>query len=207
MAPQGDALSEPALTLRQELLRKALHLSASVFPVAYYLGVDREPLLKLLALVTIVAVLVEAARRGNKSAGAAFDRLFGPLTRPTERHSITGATILAFSCMAAVGLLSKNAAIASLWCATVGDPAATIAGRLWRSLRPGNLGAANKKTLVGSAACTAVSFAGVSMLAGYAFIPAILISASAAAAEAIPSKLDDNFRVAGAAGITAQILA
>ena len=207
MAPQGDALSEPQLTLRQELFRKALHVSAAAFPVAYYLGVSREPLAKLLALTTLAAVLAEAARRSNILAAALYDRWFGPLTRPAEKHTTTGATLLAFACLSAVLVLSKNAAIASMWCAAVGDPCATVAGRLWSRKRPNKTDERSRKTLVGSAACAVASFVGVSMLAGYSLIASAAIATVAAIAEAIPAKLDDNIRVTAAAGIVAQILA
>ncbi|MFI5231234.1 MAG: diacylglycerol/polyprenol kinase family protein [Gemmatimonadales bacterium] len=208
MAPTGRTVAAgPALVLRHELVRKSLHIATAIFPVAYSLGAPRRTLLPLLVAVVAIALAMETARRTSTAGRAAFDRLFGTLTRAHEKQSVTGATWLALSCLVAVALLRREAAVAALWCATVGDPMAGIAGRLWarastvRSPEPG------RKTLVGSLACATASFAGVWVLAGYALIPAVAIAVAATVAEALPVRLDDNIRVAGAAGIVAQLLA
>jgi dolichol kinase len=204
--PHRAVVTSHQLALARELMRKALHAGAVVFPVAYWLGVPRGTLVAVLSALVVIALATEALRRMSPAGSAQFGRLFGTLTRGHEDRSITGATWLAVSCLAAVALLSRDAAIAALWCATVGDPAATIAGRMWalttapRSAEPG------RKTFAGFLACAAVSFAGVWMLAGYRPVPALVIAAAAAAAEALPSSVDDNIRVAGAAGIVAQLL-
>jgi dolichol kinase len=205
--PHRAVVTAHQLALARELMRKALHVGAVVFPVAYWLGVPRGTLVAILSALVVVALATEALRRMSPAGAAHFGRLFGSLTRGHEDQAITGATWLAVSCLAAVALLPRDAAIAALWCATVGDPAATIAGRMWtlatapRSAEPG------RKTFAGSLACAAVSFAGVWMLAGYRLVPALAIAVAAAAAEALPSSVDDNIRVAGAAGIVAQLLA
>lgn len=205
-APNRTIAAEP-LSLRQEFLRKGLHLAAAGFPVAYSLGASQGTLEATLATVVALALLTEALRRMIPAFGAAFDGLFGTLTRGHEKRSITGATWLALSCLVAVVALSRGAAIAALWCATAGDPAATIAGRLWTFTRAKQSPNTGRKTLIGSLACAAVSFAGVWTMAGYRPALAIVIAVAAAAAEAMPSQLDDNIRVAGAAGIVAQLLA
>jgi phytol kinase len=204
--PHRAVVEDRQLALSRELLRKALHLGAAVFPVGYSVGVPRGTLEGILAAVVAIALATEAMRRANPAAGALFGRLFGSLTRGHEDRSITGATWLAVSCLAAVVLLSRSAAIAALWCATVGDPVATIAGRVWKRARASRSQDSGRKTLAGSLACAAASFAGVWMLAGYSPVYATAIAAAAAAAEAIPIRLDDNLRVAGAAGIVAQLL-
>jgi phytol kinase len=206
-APARTVAAEAPLALRYELVRKGIHLSAVVFPVAYSLGTTRALLELFLAVVVAVAVATEVARRRVRASGAAFDRMFGALTRGHEQRSITGATWLAVSCLAAVALLPRNAAIAALWCATAGDPSATIAGRLWRVTRAAHTTDAGRKTMAGSLACATVSFVGVWMLAGYRPLAALAIAVAATVAEAMPARLDDNLRVAGAAGIIAQLLA
>jgi hypothetical protein len=45
------------------------------------------------------------------------------------------------------------------------------------------------------------------MVAGYPPLVAVVIAAAAALAEAWPLRIDDNIRVAGAAGVVAQLLA
>jgi dolichol kinase len=207
VAPPHYAVNAPPLPLRHELARKALHVAAAVFPVAYGLGVSRGVIALALCVTSALALLIEGLRRTNTLAGAMFDRAFGSITRQHEEQSITGATWLALSCLVAVLVLSRNAAIGSMWCAAAGDPAATIAGRLL-VIRNGT-GATRErtKTIVGSLACALVSFVGTWMLAGYSPASAAAIALTATVAEAIPTRLDDNLRIVGAAGAIAQYLA
>ncbi|MGH7656339.1 MAG: hypothetical protein ACREN6_16940 [Gemmatimonadaceae bacterium] len=166
----------------------------------------RRTLLQLLSAVVVIAFATEMVRRTSTAGRTAFDRVFGALTRGHEKQSVTGATWLALSCLVAVALLSREAAVAALWCATVGDPVAGIAGRLWALARAARPSEPGTKTLIGSLACAAASFAGVWMLAGYAPLSAAAVAVTAAVAEAVPVRFDDNIRVAGAAGIVAQLL-
>ena len=206
MAPPHRAVvAGQPLALKREFVRKILHLGAAVFPVAYSLGVSRGVLESVLAATVAIAFATEAARWASPAGGALFARVFGSLTRGHEEQSITGATWLAVSCLAAVVLLPRSAAVAALWCATVGDPVAAIAGRLWTSVR--GLADGGRKTFTGSFACAAASFVGVWLLAGFAPAPAAVIALAAAVAEAMPIALDDNIRVAATAGIVAQLLA
>ena len=206
MASPRIALRTPTLPLRNELVRKALHLSAAVFPLAYAYGASRSLIEAALGAVSAVAIATELLRRSNATFGAAFDKTFGSLIRANERNRVTGATWLALSCFVAVAVLSRNAAIAALWCATVGDPAATIIGK-WLNGTPGRGDDSGGKTIAGSLGCTAASFAGVWMIAGYAPQLAIVIAATAAIVEAMPVHIDDNIRVVAAAGAIAQFLA
>jgi dolichol kinase len=207
LAPANHALSSPPLSLRHEFVRKALHLVAAAFPVAYSLGVERIVLVWILAGTSTIALLIEGLRRTNSALGTAFERAFGVLTRQHERQSLTGATWLALSCLVAVLVLPRGAAIAALWCATVGDPAAAIVGRALTQNRENSAAVASRKTLAGSLACAAASFVGVWALAGYPPVVAVTIAVTAAAAEALPSRIDDNVRVVGATAVIARLLA
>jgi dolichol kinase len=211
VAPSRHALSAPPLApllaLRHEFVRKALHVSAALIPIAYSLGVPRGALEMLLVITSTLALLIEGLRHASATADATVNRAFGSLMREHEKRSITGATWLALSCLIVVVVLSRGAAVAALWCVTVGDPVATIAGRGWTASRWARPRARSGKTVAGTLACAAVSFAGVWMLAGYSPAAAAVIAAAGAAAEAIPWRLDDNVVVAGAAGATAQLLA
>jgi dolichol kinase len=200
-------LSSPPFWLRYEFVRKALHLSAGLLPVAYSMGAPRQVLEALLLLTSAGALLLELLRRVNTTVDAKIYRTFGPFMREHERKSITGATWLSLSCLVVVLVLSREAAIAALWCVAVGDPAAAIAGRWWTATRRPRSRSRNGKTIAGTLACAAVSYMGVWMLAGYPPATAAIIAAAGAAAEAIPLGLDDNVLVAGAAGAAAQLLA
>ena len=199
-------MSQPPLSLRQEFVRKALHLAAAVFPVAYAVGAPRGALLVALAVTSAIALALERLRRTNARVGATFDRFFGAVVRPHERHSITGATWLSLACLVAVAVFARNAAIAALWCATAGDPAASLFGK-WVSGKSAPAAVRAGKTLMGSLACLTVSFGGVWMIAGYPPLSAAMIAAAATVVEAWPVQIDDNIRVTAAAGAIAQLLA
>jgi dolichol kinase len=215
--------SPERLSLRREVTRKALHVTTAVIPIAYRLGMPRETLAIVLAIGSAAALLIEGARRADARFGAAFDRRCGVLLRHRERTTfsagtmtrsamagatITGATCLLVACCAAVLLVSRHAAIAALWCATVGDPAATLAGVTWKAAHPPEPGMEDRKSLIGSFACGAASFIGVWILAGYAPSAALIVASVAAAAERLAGgRFDDNLLVTGAAAATAQILA
>jgi dolichol kinase len=203
----ADGLRPEQLGLRRELARKALHVTTVVIPVAYNRGASRETVETVLALASGVALVIEAARRTSVPFGSMFDRRFGALLRQREKTAFTGATWLVLSCFGAVLLFSRNAAIASLWCVTVGDPAAAIAGRAWQAAHRPASGMDSRKTFIGSLACAAASFVGVWVLADYAVSATLVVALVAAVAEVLPVRLDDNIRVAGAAGAMAQLLA
>jgi dolichol kinase len=198
-------VKQPPLSLRQEFVRKALHLAAAVFPIAYALGAPRGAIALVLGVTSAIALLIERLRRTSANVSALFERLIGAIVRPHERRSITGATWLSLACFLAVIVFSRNAAIAALWCATVGDPAATLFGK-WLT---GTASSAEKngKTFVGSLACLTVSFGGVWMVAGYPPLSAACVAVAATIVEAWPVRFDDNIRVAAAAGVVAQLLA
>ena len=207
MAPPRLALNRPSLPIGREVARKGLHLAAAVLPVIYALGAPRGALVAILAVASALALLIEGARRTSPEIGRRFDRVFGRLMRPHESRSITGATWLALSCLVAVVVLSRGAAIAALWCATVGDPAAALIGRFWSISRATPSYGKAGKTFPGTLGCALASFAGVWMVAGYHPVLAAVVAVAAALAEMMPLAIDDNVRVAVAAGTIAQLLA
>lgn len=192
------------LSLSREAVRKGLHLSVATVPVLYAGGLSRETIEALLAAAASVALTMEIARRVSPAAGSAFQRFFGSLLRNRERTGTTGATWLLVSSLAAVLVLSRSAAIATLWCVTVGDPAATLAGRAYRAWSGAHPGPA--KTPAGSAACFAVSLVGSWRLAHLSLGAAAVVALAVTMAERAPVALDDNVRVAVAAAATAWLL-
>jgi dolichol kinase len=170
------------------------------------MGAPRNAIAIALAAASVIALLFEFLRRSSARFRTQFELAFGSLLRSREKTGISGATWLALSCFVCVVSLSRSAAIAALWCAAVGDPAGTIAGR-WISGSPNANRETGGKTIVGSIGCLTASFAGVWMLAGYSPAIAIVVAVAATVAEAWPVTIDDNVRVAAAAGAIAQFLA
>jgi dolichol kinase len=131
--------------------------------------------------------------------GARFDHWFGALLRPGERHALTGATWLCLSCFVMVVLAPAPVAIAAMWCATIGDPAAAIVGRALS--REGG-----RKTWAGSIACLVGSALGVWWLTPLGPIAACAVGLAAALAERPAAPLDDNVRVTLVTGAVTLLL-
>ena len=188
-------------SLRAEMKRKAIHAAVAVMPVMYaFFWISRSALIWLLLIASGVALAIELFRRTVPSLHTRFNVIFGTLLRPRERSHITGATWLAISCLAAVVLLPRHAAIAALWCATAGDTVAAVVGRTIATAGGG------RKTYVGSAAFFVVAVAGIIYLTAFPPLRALMIALVAMVAERYAGRIDDNVVVALAAGATAWAL-
>jgi dolichol kinase len=197
-----------AVTLRHEVARKAIHLTSAVVPAAYAAGLRRDLLAALLGGALVVALGVEAARRRLPGVRAPFEAALGDLLRPHERDRWSGATWMAVAYLLAVALFPRPAAVAAMLAVALGDAAAAVVGR-WAGARraPPPPGAAAGKTWAGTAACAVASALGALLVARLAPGAALACAAAAALAERPRGPLDDNVRVALAAGGAAQLAA
>jgi dolichol kinase len=180
----------------REVARKGLHLTSAVVPALLGLGVERGLLIPALAALAASALGVEIARRRSRVVASRFDALFAPLLRSHEHHRLTGATWLLLSFLAAVVLLPRDAAIAALWAAAVGDAAAALVGIPFGHHRVGHAG----KSLEGSAACAVASTVGALFVAALTPWIAIVAGVVAALAERAPWPHDDNARIVAIVG-------
>ena len=195
-------MSTAPLGVRQELARKAIHLTAAAAPIAYAAGMQKFTLIITLGALAAAAVLVEVSRRTSRVVQQQLERLFGRLFRAHERASTTGATWLLIGMFAATALLSKPLAISTMWAAAVGDPAAALVGRPFGRIRF----SPNGKSLEGSLACLATTALGAVLLGNLRVWEGVVAGAIAAAAEWPRLRIDDNIRVALAVGGTLFVL-
>lgn len=195
-------MTAPVLALHRELARKALHLLSAGAPVAYAAQAPRVILTWILAAAAAIAVTVEVTRRRMPPVQRALDRLAGSLFRPHEHAGVTGATWLILALLLAIAVLPRPEAIATMWAAAVGDPAATLVGRTAGRTRLHPDG----KSLEGSLACLATTVLGAWLVAGLPASAALLAGLAAALAEWPRGPLDDNIRITVAAGMTLSAL-
>lgn len=194
----GTPVQPVPLALGRELVRKSLHLSSAVAPVAYATMLSRDALLPLLGMLLLLAVIVELARRRVSWVRRLFERAAGPLLREHELTGVSGATWLLVAFTGVVALAPAPAAIVAMWSVSVGDAAAAVVGRsysAWMEARGRGAGA-GRKTLVGSAACVLATFVGAVWVAGLPPTVALVAGVAAAIAEWPRAPLDDNVRVA-----------
>lgn len=185
------------LALRRELTRKAIHLLGAAAPIAYTVGFSRAALLWILGVGSVIAAAVEIGRGVSDRLQRTLDRSVGHLFRPHEHASITGATWLIVGMLAAVAMLPRPLAIATMWAATVGDPAATLAGRTLGRVRLHPDG----KSVEGSLTCLATTAVGASLLADLPLLWSIAAGLAAAVGEWPRGPLDDNVRITVSVGV------
>lgn len=189
-----------ASPVRAELSRKALHLASAALPISWSAGWIATPAVRVLLVASgAVALAVEYARRRSPRVQRGFYALFGVMLRPHERTALTGASWLLLGMLGSVLIFPQPAAIVALWAVAVGDGLASVVGRLATRVS----GASGAKTWSGSIACLVATAVGASWLAAATAISALLIGLAAAVAERPRLALDDNLRVAAAAGLAA----
>jgi dolichol kinase len=195
-----------ARALRSELARKAIHLGSSAIPLAYASGAPRNAVLLVLAALGSVALAVEVTRFRSERVRLAFVRAVGTLLREHEHRAWSGASWLLAAYVLSVLLFPRGIAVAAMLAAALGDASAAIVGRSVSAMRARAGVITPGKTLVGSVACALVTFAAAYGIAGLAPLVALAAAAAASLAERWEVRaIDDNVRVALAAGIAARI--
>lgn len=191
-----------AFSWRAELSRKGIHLASSVFPLAWGLGWVAPVVVKAaLAAGLTIAVALEVARRVLPAAKRWFTRWFGGMLRAHESSGLTGATWILATMLLCALLLPERAALCALWAGVVGDAAAALVGRAVAAQA-----ATKGKTWAGSVACAVASMIGPWWLAAASPLAALGVGLAAALAERPRLMIDDNARVAVAAGLAAWAL-
>jgi dolichol kinase len=150
-------------------------------------GLSWERTAALLAGLTIALFALDFVRLKVPGWNRLFFRLLSPLASPREADGVASSSWFAFAATLLWGLVPGPPALAGLLVLGLADPAASVVGRTW-GRRP--LG---KGTWEGSAAFVVVALGVLSIVVG---LPgALLVAVVAAAAEVIPSGLDDNLTV------------
>ena len=194
-----------AVTLRHEVARKAIHLASAVVPVAYAAGLRRDVLAALLGGALVVALGVEIARHRVPRVRDPFERVVGDLLRPHERARWSGATWMLVAYVLALALFPRAVAVAAMLAVALGDAAAAVIGRWAGARRVTPTPDAAGKTWAGTIACAVATVLGALLVARLAPGAALACAIAAALAERPRGPLDDNVRVALAAGGGAQL--
>lgn len=182
-----------------EVLRRVVHASGTVFPVAYLAGVLTWPQLRVVLVVgTAVAVVLEALRL----VGHLEWRIFDLLTRSYEEDNPAGYALFAVG-MTTVGLLFEPViAVPAMLMLTLGDPVSGLLGS-------GELRDAKRSEAVAGMFAVCV---GVALLTGPGLVAALLGGFVATLADAVKPVVagyvvDDNVTIpiGGAAAMFAVV--
>jgi len=184
--------------MRQEIIRKAIHLSFSAFvPLAYlFLNVTKIWMVILLGIVAITIIIIDLRRSHNTFLSKIFGIFFNGMLRSHElAGKLTGASYVFIGSFISVLIFPKEIAILALLFTAIGDTIAALYGRKFGKLRIWN------KTIEGSLAGLIAC-----IIIGLFFpnIPNIIKFNGAFAAmfiELLPIKIDDNLRIPLFSGI------
>ena len=175
-----------------EIARKILHIGSSVIPLGYLWFIhDREIMVLLLGLLSLIAVCIEFSRGKVKVVDALFSSWLGIMLRDSETAGkFNGATWFLFGGTITVFFFTMPVAVPALLFLTVGDTFAAIGGKLYPVGKIGN------KTLSGTTAGITTSFGAAYLVNQTLPLEVIILGAVAAmGVELLPVPLNDNLTI------------
>jgi dolichol kinase len=198
----SPAPDDPLAPLRSpgwlnEAQRKTIHIAAIILPLGLLYEWlpwprGRHPWIVLLAVLTAVAVAIDAMRISDHRVQRFFKRFLGELIREHERFNLLGSTFLLIASMLAVELFPQRLAAAAIGFTVLGDGVAALVGRGWG--RTPIFSKSLEGTLGGLAAC--VAWAGFLALTGHLpFAVGVAGAMVAMLVEILPIPLDDNLGI------------
>lgn len=190
-------------TLRHELARKSIHLASAAVPITYAAGAPRAVVITALALALATAAGIEVARARSPRVRMTFERLVGPLLRRHEYGRWSGATWMCAAYLGAVLVFPRREAVAAMLAVAFGDAAAAVVGRLAAARATAPARPDGAKTWSGSFACFAATALGAFLIARLPLAAALACGVAAMLAERPRWRVDDNMRIALAAGAAA----
>lgn len=120
------------ISIKNELIRKSIHLSSSVVPLIYYF-VSREFAVTVLGISALLLVLIDLLRKYNEPFRNFYNGILKPILRKHEvqydRHVLTGGTYIVIAFFLCVLLFPKPIAIASMLVVIFCDSFAAIIGK------------------------------------------------------------------------------
>ena len=184
--------------MRQEIIRKAIHLCISSFiPLAYlFLNISKLWMVLLIGIASIAIMIIDLGRTRNGWISKVFRKLFNRMLRLHELDGkLTGASYVFIGSFISVVIFPKEIAILALLFTAFGDTAAALYGRKFGKLKIWNK--TLEGSIVGLIACLIIALF-------FPQIPNIVKFSGAFAAmfiELLPIKIDDNLRIPLFSGI------
>jgi dolichol kinase len=115
-------------TYRDELARKAIHLTSALCPLIY-LGISRQLMLGLAVPVMLLFLGIDWLRRKHARFRALYDRFLGQMMRTDEQKQFCGASFVMIAVVLCTFLYPKPIAVAALFILSISDSLASLVGR------------------------------------------------------------------------------
>ena len=178
------------LSIKDELLRKLIHICSSVFAYALFF-LNQKTVCLIVGLGAILILSFELLRSQYPLVNQIFIKMLGKVTRNFEKTELTGASyVMIASFIVLLPIFHIHVCILSILIMSYSDTAAAIIGKKYGKTKIFN------KTLEGSVAFLLTSF-----IIALAMYPQIDLKVSliaiivATIVEMLPLNIDDNFSV------------
>lgn len=178
-----------------ELVRKAIHISSSIIPLAYWFTFDRGTILRVVLILSLGFLTAEYLRMHSNIFKDVFLKLFGPALRSHEKHKLTGATYVFTGAAVCIFLFPKEIAVPSLLILSISDTFAALVGI------PFGKHKFLDKSMEGSLAFFIFTIGILTLFFPQALLVNLVIALAVTLAEAFPMNLDDNFLIPILSGI------
>jgi len=117
---------------RDELFRKLIHLTSLSIPIVYYF-ISKGTAALILAILAVLALIIDLARYLHPEIGKIFYKIFGFLLRKHEldhqKKNLNGATYVLISALISVLIFPKVIFISAFSILIIGDSLAALIGR------------------------------------------------------------------------------
>lgn len=189
--------SQSRISFRNELIRKAIHLSSAVIPLSYYF-IERETEIIILLILSFILILSDLFRIKSEKFQNFFLKVLKPVLRGheirNEKSLFNGGTYLIIGFLLCVIIFPKPVAIASMLIVIFCDSFAAIAGKNYGKHFVGNKSLEGSLAffLSGSIIVLLTPKVSGSVLEYVTGIAAVLLTAIF---ELIPLKIDDNISI------------
>lgn len=194
--------------LKNELYRKAIHLSSVVIPILYYF-VDKNILLFLVGLGTVFMILLDLARKVFPKVNDFYVKVMGFVLRKYEtdvkKHFFTGGTFYAIGFFLTLLLFKREIAAPAIMIMIICDTLAALVGKkfgkhsLWNKTYEGSI------TFFLSG--VVIILITPKVTANYLeYVIALIALAVVTVIEALPFELDDNVLIPVSFGLIYSLL-
>jgi dolichol kinase len=173
----------------REVWRKLLHLLALSIPIGYQF-VSQRTCVAVVFICFLVSLVVDLARLRGWPIQRLWQRIVTPIVRPREANNFTGATFILASGWLCRLLFSLPAATIGMLTIILGDTFAALIGRRWGRHRT-----IGSRTVEGSLAFLAVSFAAGACTPGLPLVIGLMAAPLATVVEMFSTRIDDNLSV------------
>lgn len=177
---------QKGISLKEELLRKSIHITTSVIPLIYYYHASKEQILVLCLGFFSLFLIGDILRIYVTQIQQIYEKIFGNLLREHESgKNLNGATLLFLGLSISILLFEKNIAVVAMLFLTISDSAAAIIGKIFGRHY------ISHKTFEGAFAFFA-SASIISLIFYEKVIFGLLIAVIMAIVELAPIKINDN---------------